>query len=219
LAAWLVIAILTIAATPAARAQAALGFSGLGSSYYQDTGSRMLGWQFSVLTPVSVTDIGWFDWAQDGLSLSKQVGIWDTSDQSLVASVTLPSGTGTTLAGHFRYVTLGSPVGLLSGHTYRIAGYDVGSGGDPHVWDAFLGGYSGVEVTSFTADSRISLATGEAIGHFAGGFGYPTTLIGDARQVEMGPNMILAAIPEPPAAALAAAGMGLVLAMRKRRRQ
>ena len=216
---WLTVAMAAVLGTPAVRAQAALDFASVGSSNYLDSSNRMLGWQFTVNTPVTVTDIGWFDWGQNGLSLSKQIGIWDTLGETLVASVTVPSGTGATLSDHFRYVTLGSPVGLLSGHTYRIAGYDVGSGGDPHVWDAFLGGYSGVEVTSFTADSRISLATGEAIGYFASGFEYPTTLIGDARQVEMGPNMILAAIPEPPAAALAAAGMGLVLAMRRRRKQ
>jgi hypothetical protein len=211
---WLLVAWLAVGISTSARAQAVLSFTNLGSTNFLDSSNRLLGWQFTVLTSVNVTDIGWFDWGQDGLSLSKQVGIWDTADQSLVVSVTVPSGTGATLSDYFRYVALGSPVGLVAGRTYRIAGYDVGSGGDPHVWDAFLGSYPGVQVAGFAVDSRLSLASGNAIGQNAAGFSYPTALIGDARLVEMGPNLIVAAIPEPSVVSLLVVGFALLIGTR-----
>src|SRR5215471_8623259 len=43
----------------------------------------MLGWGFTLLQPVTVTQIGFYDEGQDGLSRACQVGLWGAAGQLL----------------------------------------------------------------------------------------------------------------------------------------
>ncbi len=185
-----------------ASAQVALSFTSVGANSYLDSNNRMIGWEFTVDQTLEVGQLGWFDLNGDGLAVAHQIGIWDTSDQSLVTSVTIGAGTGATFSDGFRYVILESPAFLLPGLTYRIAGFDQGTGGDAHVWDVFHSGFADYQVNGFAVDANINLTTGDALGAVAGSFGYPSGPIGDARAVLMGPNLVFTAVPEPATTAL-----------------
>lgn len=82
---------------------------------YQGT----VGWTFTVNTPKIIGFLGVYDQAGDGLSAATDVGLWDTNTQTLLASVTVPSGTAGILSGQFRYAGISS-VTLMPGTTYTI---------------------------------------------------------------------------------------------------
>jgi hypothetical protein len=209
---------LATAGTTAARAQVALSFTSPNTNSFLDGTGRMLGWEFTVDTTIEVTELGWFDWQNDGLATSHQIGIWNTAGQTLLGSVTVSAGASATLADGFRYQALGSSIFLVTGQTYRIAGFDPGTGGDAHVWDVFHSGYSNYEVSGFTVDPNVNLTAGDALGGAAGGFGYPLGPIGDERAVLMGPNFSFAVVPEASASALLAAGLAVLAVGFHRRR-
>ena len=193
----------------------AISFTGTNGSFL-DGNSRMIGWQFSVTDAVQVTVLGWFDRDGDGLNRAHEVGIWEVASQSLVARATVLQGTASTLDASFRWAGLDAPVGLQAGTSYRIAGLDVGAGGDAHVWDAFLGGFS-AHVNGFAALAQVQLSAGTALGGLAGSFGFPTGLIGDSRAALIGPNFAVSAVPEPAAWLLLLGGAGLLAGWARRR--
>jgi hypothetical protein len=81
------------------------------------TNSSMVGWQFQVSgSDLSVDALGFFDDGGDGLGSSHQVGIWDNNGNLLV-QIVIPSGTGATLDGDYRYESI-SPITLTAGSTY-----------------------------------------------------------------------------------------------------
>lgn len=192
-------------AAGSAQARVAVEFDSPNGSF-SDGGSRMLGWQFTVAAPVTLHGLAWYDHGQDGLAVAHEVGLWDAADASLVALATVPAGTAAALDGHFRAVALVSAITLLPGTVYRLQGFDPGSG-DAHVWDADIGAY-GAQVNGFRVDPAITLgAPGTAVGPYAAAFGLVSSTIGDARQAQMGPNLVLSPVPEPGAWALFAAGL------------
>lgn len=200
---------LAAALSTAHAAQPAIAFTATPGSFL-DGNTRMIGWQFTVPQAVNVTALGWFDLGQDGLARAHEVGIWDSATQSLVASVVVQQGSVATLEGFFRWADLAAPVALLPGVSYRIAGLDIGAGGDAHVWDAAIGGYS-AHVSGLVVDSAVQLGgAGSAIGGLASGFSYPAGQIGDARAGLFGPNLAVAVVPEPSVAALLLAGSALL---------
>ena len=74
------------------------------------------GWFFDIGgSGVNVTALGVGDYDNDGLGFSHDVGIFRVSDQALLASATVPAGTGTTLLSAFRYATLSSAINLAPG--------------------------------------------------------------------------------------------------------
>lgn len=88
------------------------------------TGNNSFGWQFTLSTTVTVTDLGFFDNGNNGLVNSHQVGLWNSAG-SLLASTTLASGlSGTSVVasasglGAYRYNGV-SPVVLTPG-TYSV---------------------------------------------------------------------------------------------------
>jgi hypothetical protein len=115
----LLVLTLVAASLPKAVADTALiSFSG---GFLATSGSDQLyGWQFNVLTSINVTALGVGDEFSNGLSIAHDVGIFRTSDQALLTSTTVPSGTAATLDAGFRYVTLGSAV-TLAPDNYVIA--------------------------------------------------------------------------------------------------
>lgn len=81
--------------------------------------SRTLGWAFQTSQPLEVDALGVFDSNDDGLESAVGVGIWRTSDEQLIASVTIPVGTGAPLDDGFRYQSI-TPVTLAAATQYRI---------------------------------------------------------------------------------------------------
>jgi protein with PEP-CTERM/exosortase system signal len=67
-----------------------------------------------------VTQLGLWDEGSDGLNTSHDVNIW-TSTGMLLATTTIPSGTGATLTDGFRYVSI-TPL-LLSAGSYTIGAF------------------------------------------------------------------------------------------------
>jgi hypothetical protein len=90
--------------------------------------NNTFGWRFTPTTDIDVTALGYFDLSSlpsgtgAGLGQSHQVGIYRVSDQLLVASNTVPTGTAAPSSSNFRYVRLDTPVRLSSGTTYLVAG-------------------------------------------------------------------------------------------------
>jgi hypothetical protein len=79
-----------------------------------------LGYAFTVSSPVTVTNLGLFDFGNDGLNTSHAVTIWTSTGTQLVQT-TIPAGTAGTLIDGFRYVDI-EPFILAPG-TYTIGAY------------------------------------------------------------------------------------------------
>ncbi len=69
-----------------------------------DPNPFMLGWQFSVSTPVTVTGLAWLDATGGGLVESHMVGIFDSASGKTLVSAPIPSGTSVKYLNGFRVV-------------------------------------------------------------------------------------------------------------------
>ncbi len=96
-------------------------------------GDWSLGMRFTAINNIIVTELGVYDENANGLNTAKPVGIWDDAGM-LLGSVVVPAGTAGNLVNNFRYATLGSPVNLTAGQTYRIAALHLISAGDRYGW-------------------------------------------------------------------------------------
>ena len=81
------------------------------------------GWAFTLSGPVLVTDLGFWDEDNNGLSNDHNVTIWDNTTMSVMAQANVTSA-GTLVDG-FRYVSLPVPV-LLPLGDYTIAAFNHG---------------------------------------------------------------------------------------------
>lgn len=80
---------------------------------------QLYGWNFSVLSPISVVDLGVFDFGSDGLATAHDVGIFRASNGSLLGSATVPAGVAAGLDGGYRYTA--TPSFVLAPGDYVIA--------------------------------------------------------------------------------------------------
>src|SRR5262249_5274974 len=113
----LVTLVLALAA-PGARADPiALTFTGGTTS----TSGTTRGWSFTTADSLTVTPLGWWDFGNDGLAASHQVGIWNTSG-TLLMSATVASGTTDPLASGFRFDSALTGTTTLAPGTYVIGG-------------------------------------------------------------------------------------------------
>jgi hypothetical protein len=96
-----------------------LSFNTAGASSGTEN-NQSVGWSFTVLSPITVTGLGWYDQNGDGLSLAHMVGIWDTVG-TLLTSATVALGTVNPLDGLFRTVAI-SPIVLAPGAGYIVGG-------------------------------------------------------------------------------------------------
>jgi len=134
-------------------------------------------------TALTVSALGFFDDGGDGLLSSHDVGIYDLG-QTLLGSVTIPAGTGATLANGTRWVTLSTPINLSANTNYVLATTFQASGD------------RGNEATpaQITIASGISLS-GLGFTLAAGGsLAYPGTLFGDGEFI-FGANMQFTLVP------------------------
>ena len=142
-------------------------------------GSTQFGWVFTLLEPVRVTDVGWFDWRQRGLSHDTQVGIWSGSfgfgDPFI--EVTIPAGDGVDLIDTWRVTATSF---ILEPGRYVVAG----STSD--------------ESEDIIAQVYTSLFHDERIGDTAPaqrvGFNFAHVLVPGAN---LGPNLFIEEVPEP----------------------
>jgi PEP-CTERM motif len=186
----------------------------VGSPYYgfdENHVDGMVGWQFDLLEPVTVTQVGWFDDGQDGLSRDFQVGLWRESDYSQLlgspsSGIVIPAGTSTTLNGVWRVVDLPVPLDLQPGG-YDLAGPDTQTTsdvirfinvGDHHDDPAITG--SRLDIGGPVADSGSGFHRPQGYALVYG--------------VEFGPILFIA-VPEPSSFALLGTGMLLLLGGRK----
>jgi uncharacterized protein (TIGR03437 family) len=97
------------------------GFGGGGFNYSQ--GSYLLGFQFQVKTPISITQLGFYDASSNGAAQTFQsapVGVYDLTTNTLLGSATVTAADP--LTGFFRYASLGNPIALNTTDTYAVVG-------------------------------------------------------------------------------------------------
>ncbi len=109
--------------------------------------NQTVGWEFDVLTPITITGLGWYDQGLNGLGFSHMVGIWDSSGD-LVISALVASGTTDPLDGDFRTVTI-APLVLEPGD-YTIGGQNFANSTDQVAFN-----------TPPTTESGVDFLTGE----------------------------------------------------------
>jgi Domain of unknown function (DUF4082)/PEP-CTERM motif len=91
----------------------------------------MQGFDFTPSSAQLLTALGFWDFESNGLPSSYQVGVWQTSTQTLLGSATINSSdpldsSVVVNGGSWRYETLAAPVALTAGVQYTI-GWQVGT--------------------------------------------------------------------------------------------
>lgn len=203
-----VAALILAAGASAASAQAINSFTG-GTQFFGFYGGAIagdvVGWRFTVNTPITVTHLG--VWNADtnglgaGLTANHRIGIWDTNTQGLLTSTS--AGPGGTVVGAWTYASTNS-VNLVPGVNYTIgAEYNAGGGDDG---DNYVSSPSSVNL-----NSAVNLLQGVFPAATDLGFVFPTG--NTANLGRHGPNFLF--VPAPGAAALL--GLGGLAAARRRR--
>lgn len=159
-----------------------------------------VGTEFTVgASDLLVTSLGMEDTGTDGLNTSHQVGIWEIEGGSLVASVTVPAGTGAHLIETWRFEPLSTPITLIAGRTYRIGGLTSTS---DNFTDA---GHSEEEGAADFSTSRVEFSVSSDVtlpvapNRFSDGFGNPF-IDGKLTPLRWAPaNLEYTVIPKPEA--------------------
>lgn len=103
----------------------------------RDNFNGTVGTRFTVgVSDITVDALGYQDPGGDGLVLAHNVGLWRVSDQALVASVTVPAGSGSFLDDAWRYEPIGARVTLSAGQTYVVGAQVFSGSGDGWTDDA-----------------------------------------------------------------------------------
>lgn len=91
----------------------------LGNSYHPALGGWSMGWEFNLLNPMTVTDLGYFNWGRggNGIGEAHDVGIFDSVGNLLVSTTVNP---GDPVSGLWVWKSLSSPFTLSAGN-YVIA--------------------------------------------------------------------------------------------------
>lgn len=172
----------------------------------------MIGWTFNLQRALTVTQVGWYDDGQDGLSRAFQIGLWQdlsayfnpgSTPAPLLGNngITIPGGTTASLQGSWRVVPLPVPVNLLPGN-YELAGLDTATTPDVIKY-----------VLADAGNPIPPTSPGMTIRQFIWGVGPASFQMVDNRYfylangLELGP-MLFTDIPEPSAFALF--GLGAV---------
>jgi Domain of unknown function (DUF4082) len=193
---------LTALAAGSLMANAVLSFDPAGASSGSEF-DQSVGWEFNVLSTITVTGLGWYDQGADGLQMAHTVGIWDSLG-TLLTSATVAAGTTDPLDGLFRTVSIASIV--LTPGTYIVGGQNFSTDTEQLAFGvtpttiasiAFLGG-------EYSAEDGI--------------FEEPTNLTGNANCC-WGPSFSASAVPEPGALTLCGFGLLSLAVVRYRRKQ
>ena len=172
---------------------------------------RTLGFEFTAKADLMVTNLGFYDSGQNGLSLSHEVGIFNMAGVLLTSTTvtkTTFSGGGSSLDGFFRYEPI-TPIQLTAGTNYVIAAV-IGDGDD---YTFFANGTEGTR--GFTVDPAITYIKNRDI-YTGTDSGHPNELIFPTDTLAgytafFGPNFTAQPVPVPPSLLLLSSGLlGLV---------
>jgi hypothetical protein len=161
---------------------------------------------FQVNTSIDVTALGLYDSSGTTLQISHDVGIYNQTTQTLVASTTVPAGSCGTLVDGFCFGVLGSPVLLNPGDYVSVLTMPADNG------DLQFGLATSIttagEITylnsAFDVGANLHFPNPANNGDFAKGFA--------------GPNFLFqAAVPEPAGVFLLGAVVAILLAAVPRR--
>ncbi len=135
------------------------------------------GWSFTPSKNLLVSQLGVYDVYGDGLGQAHAVGLW-TSGGSLLASATVPAGTGSMMIAGTRFVDITGTL-LSKGQTYVIGAY-------------YLDGTDGILVNTyngnvFAYDPKVTSGTGRAAINQFSGLGFPDLSPAGER---LGPNFM-----------------------------
>ena len=157
------------------------------------------GWTFTTNSAFQINALGIYDEGLDGFGVAHEVGIWDSLG-SLLASVTVPSGIGSTLIANFRYVAI-APILLAAGQTFTVG--------------ATFGAFN-PDVYNFSANNVVynpAITFGQTVVTLASPLTQPTTTVplGDGI---FGPNLDITLItPGAPELTAASAGLPLTICL------
>jgi len=170
------------------------GFTG-GSSFnifYGASTGDVVGFRFTADAALTLTKLGILVDPFDGiLHSSHEVGLWRTSDQTLLGSVVVNPATAQLIDG-FLYEDLGAPIALSAG-----TGYTLGAMYTATDSDSYLSGPTTLSTDNISATNGVFPSAGDI------GFVFPA--LDSANLARLGPNAIgnvNAAIPEPSSLAL-----------------
>lgn len=200
----------------------ALGITGEVAPFPSDM-KRVLGWEFTTGSDaLTVTALGVYDSGRNGLVTAHDVAIYRFSDKTSIVSATVPSGTGSTLLGFFRYVDV-TPVVLDANTRHVIAASWTGSvrvNGDPFVWAP-----DASRVTGFTVNPSLTLGSFGRYEDMTDVLEFPDKVTNDPNAAAyLGPNFRFGdPVPEAStlvslALCLAAGGPAVMMRLRRPRR-
>jgi len=179
-------------------------------------GDGMVGWSFSLLQPVTVTQVGWYDDGQDGLSRDFQVGLWAGFDKNSpqLIGIEIPAGPDTELIGSWRVIDLPEPLELQPG-SYVLGGLDTATTPDTIVYALKTS-----DMDSTLAGSRLNIGPffyGGMDNSGQTGLHQPEDYY-LANGLEMGPMLFISA-PEPSTFLLVGVGAVMMLTHRQQGRR
>jgi hypothetical protein len=173
-----------VLACPARAQNPAINFTSFSTV---NSGPWCLGWEFEVLYPYDVVELGMFSYPGIGLSPSgNAVGLFNPSGSLLAWTVVYPSDPQ---VGYFQFRALTTPVTLTPGAGYRIAGV-TGSAYYAYDYSGPFGGWSVDPRLRFMGDWYIAGNTLQ----------WPTEEDPGITYAWFGPNMMIrdsSAVPEP----------------------
>jgi len=177
-----------------ANAEASVAYTFTTSPISYDT-QLSLGFTFTANVNFNVTSLGYYNYLGTGFLTPHEVGIFagdgGVAAGPLLASTTLAAGTSGTLGPNdFRYQTI-SPLSLVAGDTYTIAGLSPNtSGNDPWIY----GGPG--ETTGFSVNPDITIPLNAArYLYFPGGLVDPPDHCCDYQFYAV--NFTASTVPEP----------------------
>jgi len=180
-----------------------------------DNNPLSFGFQFTTNEQLTISALGYYDYAGDGFSAQHEVGIYDSAG-ALLISATLEAGTSDPLIGDFRY----TPIPLLTlaaNQPYTIAAT---TGGPSDMW-AY--GVAGDSIAGFLAHPTIQIGQGAAVFAYTSDhiLQYPTEHWGYT--MYSGPNFLIqqdseTVTPEPATVVLLGSALGALFFVRRRPR-
>jgi hypothetical protein len=96
-----------------------------------------LGWEFSIASPITVTELGFWDHAADGLAEAKTIAIWSSSSDGALGSAlvtgVVAEGAGSPFAPGSQFRMADVTDTLLAAGSYVVAGRQTASFADDYV--------------------------------------------------------------------------------------
>ena len=172
---------------------------------------QTIGWSFDVLSPITVSGLGWYDPSGAGLAFAHTVGIWDPGGNLLVSG-TVDAGTADPLDGLFRTIAI-APLTLTPGSGYVVGGQNFFANTDQLAFGVVPATIAGIGFA------------GGVYSDIDGIFELPTFLTADGGDANCcwGPSFSTtealppSAAPEPETIVVVALAMPAILAWRYRR--